>query len=227
MPRPARGTFAEGTRESSWLRFSCGVDADRPDGVVVHLHGDGAGEIDNPDGDLSELAETANSRNMVLLAPRTPDSAEGETWWRELEPNTGWLRAFVSAHAPAGVPVWWTGYSGGAEMISYGVLAQAPDLVTGGALLMGGGGTNEETDARVSRWQGLPLQAASLPLRWAVGENDDGTTSTDGFDALRAARRGSEFWRDAGFGNVDLQVLVGRGHYDLPQASLLGRLLGE
>ena len=73
--RPARGTFAEGTRESSWLRFSCGVDADRPDGVVVHLHGDGAGEIDNPDGDLSELAEVATSRNMVLLAPRTPDSA--------------------------------------------------------------------------------------------------------------------------------------------------------
>lgn len=170
---PDRGTFSDGERESSWLSYSCGVDTDHPSGVLIHLHGDGAEEVDSPGDDLAALAEAANSRNMVLLVPRTPD------------------------------------------------------LVTGGALMMGGGGVNEETGGTVDLWDGLPVQAASVLLRWKVGEQDDGTTSTDGFDALGAAYQGSEFWWDVGFRNVDLEVLDGRGHYDLPQGKLLAELLGD
>lgn len=228
---PTAGSFAADGEESPWLRYACGLP-DHPRGIVVHLHGDGAGEFDDPEGTLADLAAAANSRGLLFLAPRTPDDGDGTTWWHDLGDNLAWLRAFVAdPSVTAGADashLYWSGYSGGAEMISYGLLAHAPELVTAGALMMGGGGVSTEAAADPGHAGSASAPTddlASVPLTWAVGTGDDGTTSSDGFDALDAARRGSAYYRELGYRDTDLTVLDGHDHYNLPQGELLGDLL--
>lgn len=36
-------------------------------------------------------------------------------------------------------------------------------------------------------------------MHWYTGADDDGSCSSDGYDALRDAERGSEYYRDEGF----------------------------
>lgn len=124
--------------------YDCRQGSSRPTGALIHLHGDGAGEFTNDTSTtLSSLAAAAAGHDLLFVAPRTPDG-DSSTWWRRLSPNLSWLRALVDDEVrprlAEGSRLWWSGYSGGAEMLSYGVLHRAPDLVTGGALMMGGGG---------------------------------------------------------------------------------------
>lgn len=235
---PDISEFRHKGRSSQVYTYSCGEVADRdgsdgsgpPRGVLVHLHGDGAGEFDL-DGDggdggeptLTEIAQVAASRNMVLIAPRTPDRRRGETWWRTLDRNLRWLTALVDdrVHGEYGLDpdsVWWSGYSGGAEMLSYGVLRSARELVSGGVVLMAGGGAPEETPDSGA-------EPITVPLRWYVGDLDDGTRSIDGFDALSAAAEGSAWHRAAGAEDVELHTLPGVAHLDFPQAEVLDRVL--
>ncbi|MGO1949818.1 MAG: hypothetical protein ACTH1D_09300 [Mycobacteriaceae bacterium] len=211
-------------RRSEYRLFTDGIDPSRPVGAVVRLHGDGDEEYRNPSGLLSSLASVAASHNMVLVAPLTPHRWRGRTWWRRLNPHIRWLEAFVVREVltiPGVDPqrIWWMGYSGGAEMISYGIVPSVQDLVTGGALMLGGGGAPDALDA--------PLMFPGLPLTWSVGSRDNGTTSEDGFDALAAARAGSEWFRHEGFTNVSLDVHLGCDHYNLPQPRILDAALGE
>ncbi|MEJ6550668.1 hypothetical protein PQI66_14060 [Corynebacterium sp. USCH3] len=221
-------------RSSQVYTYACehsAAESATPRGVLVHLHGDGAGEFDTTatDPTLGELAQVAASRDMVLVAPRTPDRHRGQTWWRALDRNVTWLTALVTdllaeGHA-GGRPlddgdVWWSGYSGGAEMLSYGILRSAPDLVSGGAVMMAGGGAPDE----------FPVGAAgalTAPVRWSVGDRDDGTRSSDGFDALGAARDGSVWYRRHSAANVELEVLPGVAHLDFPQSTTVDRMLGD
>lgn len=196
-----------------------------PKGVLIHLHGDGADEFDhgaNAEPTLGELARVAASRNMVLIAPRTPDHRRGSTWWRRLDSNTDWLGALVADRVrdDPGLDtgnIWWSGYSGGAEMISYGILCRTHGLVTGGAVMMAGGGAPGASDAPSS---GIP----DVPLRWSVGDLDDGTRGYDRFDALTAAREGAAWYRGHGASDVELEVLPGVAHLDFPQAATLNRV---
>lgn len=230
--------FRHKGRSSQVYTYRCAEATDQddsdgagpPSGVLVHLHGDGAAEFalngeggDGGEPTLTEIAQVAASRNMVLIAPRTPDHRRGETWWRRLDRNLGWLNALVNdrVHDENGLDpgnVWWSGYSGGAEMLSYGILRSAPELVTGGAVLMAGGGAPEE----------MPdpdADPVTVPLRWYVGDLDDGTRSIDGFDALSAAAEGSAWHRAAGAESVELHTLPGVAHLDFPQAEVLDRVL--
>ncbi|OLT53744.1 hypothetical protein BJF89_02755 [Corynebacterium sp. CNJ-954] len=233
--RPDISEFRHKGRSSQVYTYSCGEVADQdgsgpPKGVLVHLHGDGAGEFDLDGGGddggeptLTEIAQVAASRDMVLIAPRTPDHRRGETWWRKLDRNLRWLNALVDdrVHGENGLDpgnVWWSGYSGGAEMLSYGVLRSARELVSGGAVLMAGGGAPEETPDPDAE----PL---TVPLRWYVGDLDDGTRSADGFDALSAAAGGSAWHQAAGAEGVGLHILPGVAHLDFPQAEVLDRVL--
>lgn len=220
---PEVSEFRHHGRSSQVYTFTC---TDEPQGVLIHLHGDGADEFDLGEGEsstLHELSRVAGSHNLVLVAPRTPDNRRGSTWWRKLDRNTAWLTALVTDRVqgdPALDPgnVWWSGYSGGAEMLSYGILRRAQDLVTGGAVLMAGGGAPDTPP-------GPTFSPLTVPLRWYVGDLDDGTRSYDNFDALTAAHEGSAWYRDHGATDADLEILPGIAHLDFPQAEVLGRVL--
>lgn len=202
-----------------------GVDPSLPVGLVIHLHGDGAQEYDEPEGRVSCLAAVAASHNALLVVPRTPDCTDECTWWQRLDPNREWLAALVEQRLLADLPVerdriTWMGYSGGAEMISYGILPDSPEMITAGAAMVGGGGAPSS----------LPRQAAGerleeQPLWWFVGEHDDGTDPLADFDARSAAVAGHELYSERGFEAARLEILPGHDHFDMPDARILDELL--
>lgn len=220
---PSReGVFTAFGRSSTYRVFDDGVDRSRPVGVVVRLHGDGDGETEAPHHLLSGLAEVAAGENKILVAPRSPEGQQGPVWWHDLNRNVAWLGEFIEevVLAEPGVDrsdIWWMGYSGGAEMITYGLLPQRHELVTGGAVMLGGGGAPEDFAGPGPS----PDKVASLQLSWTTGELDDGTRTEDHFDALTASREGARWYRGRGFRNITTCFPEGYGHYDLPQAEIL------
>lgn len=206
--------------------FTEGIDWERPVGLLVRLHGDGAEEYTVPEGLLTCLAAEAASHNLVLLTPLTPDGSNERTWWMELDQNRAWLTSLVRTQVEQlGVDpqrIWWMGYSGGAEMLSYGILPEDPELVTGGAVLLGGGGDPgwTTTTAPASVREGACLQ-------WIVGEEDDGSRPGQEFDALAASRDGASRYRRLGFAQVGLEVVPGEDHLSLPQSGWMDRLLQQ
>lgn len=215
--------FEHDGRSSSYHVIDGGVDADRPVGAVIHLHGDGAQEFYAPQGKASCLAAVAASHNALLVVPRTPDCTGECTWWQNLGSNREWLEALVQ-QLPHELPIerqhiTWSGYSGGAEMLSYGILPRSPDLVTAGALMIGGGGAPPT----------LPRTSASAlsdqPLWWATGAEDDGTDPAADFDAREAASEGHELYAARGLERTRLDLLPDHDHFDMPAARLLDELL--
>lgn len=207
--------------------FTRDVDFDEPVGLVVRLHGDGTNEQDNPDGLLNCLAAVAASHNMIMVAPRSPDEEGEVTWWEDISTNLPWLLDLVDDRViqPYGVDperVWWMGYSGGAELITYGVLPRNPEAVTGGALMVGGGGAPRRLLAEPTS-----EQQEDLELLWVTGTLDDGTDPVAPFDALEAAAEGSAWYRDQGFEQVSTEYPVGDDHFSVPQARLLDEALQE
>ena len=215
---PITGTFSHRDRESIFHIYSCGVDASRPVGVLVHLHGDGAGEFvgpEDPEGTLHSLARVARDRNMLLVAPQTPDQGNGWTWWRNLGENVAWLSAFMqddvlSRRNVDAENVWWSGYAGGADMLSRGVLTHLSPLVTSGAVMMAGGAAPVTLEA--PRHPYPRDKSDTLPLSWVVGAHDDNVAD---------ARDGSQWYQDRGFGNVSLAVSEDTAQANLPQADVL------
>ena len=135
--------------------FARGVDFSKPVGVVMRLHGDGAYEYDHPEGLLNCMASVAASHNMILVAPRTPDHEGTRTWWENIGESSEWLSGLISRLREDYDNVdthnmWWMGYSGGAELISYGLLAQEPENITAGAIMIGGGGPYRQTRPRTN-----------------------------------------------------------------------------
>lgn len=219
--------FTSGDSTSRYHLFTRGVDFEEPVGVVVRLHGDGTNEHQNPDGLLNCLAAVAASHNMMLLAPLTPDVQGEVTWWEDISTNLPWLHDLLDervlqSYAVDPERVWWMGYSGGAEMITYGVLPRSPQAVTGGAVMIGGGGAP----------QGLleeptSEQRQSLDLIWVTGTLDDGTTPAAPFDAVTAAQEGSSWYLQQGFEQVSTEYLAGLDHFSVPQARILDQALAE
>lgn len=207
----------------SYHLFTRGVDFSRPVGLLVRLHGDGAYEYHRPQGLLNCLAQVAASHNMIMLVPHTPDTAT-RTWWAEITPNLHWLndlaRKVLVDHGVAGGNVWWMGYSGGAEMLSYGLIPRMPAWVTGGAIMVGGGGAPRELEMKV------PLERrAEMKLHWVSGLDDDGSDPREPFDAVGAAREGAQWYRSHGFTRVITSFPPGHDHFSLPQAEILGDVL--
>lgn len=217
--------FTSGDTTSSYHLFTRGVDFDEPVGVVVRLHGDGGAEFEDPDGLLNCLAAVAASQNMMLLAPLTPDVQGEETWWEDISTNLPWLNELLTQRVTQSYPVdpervWWMGYSGGAEMITYGVLPRSPEVVTGGAVMLGGGGA---PDAALE--EPTSEQRRSLDLTWVTGTLDDGSVPYASFDALTAAREGSAWYRQQGFEQVRAEYPEGEDHFSLQQARILDEAL--
>ncbi|EXF25542.1 hypothetical protein BG28_12850 [Nesterenkonia sp. AN1] len=219
--------FTSGDTTSSYHLFTRGVDFDEPVGVVVRLHGDGGAEFENPDGLLNCLAAVAASQNMVLLAPLTPDVQGEVTWWQDISTNLPWLNDLLTERVTQSFPVdpervWWMGYSGGAEMITYGVLPRTPEVVTGGAVMIGGGGAPQIAVEEPSAEQRL-----SLDLIWVTGTLDDGSVPYAPFDAVTATREGSAWYRQQGFKQVMAEYPEGEDHFSLQQARILDEALTQ
>lgn len=214
-------TFALGGRSSTYRVYDGGVDKAEPVGVVVRLHGDGAYEYDHSPTFLDCLASVAATHNMLFVAPRTP--SRDLTWWGRLDRNVDWLDAWFREDIVGldGVDpgrVWWMGYSGGAEMLTYGLLPQQGDLVTAGALMVGGGGA----PTRAADLSGLPLERRpDLPLVWVTGARDDGRDPEAEFDALGASREGAEFYREQGFARVATDFIRDDDHFTIDQIEIL------
>ncbi|WIM68000.1 hypothetical protein QP027_00955 [Corynebacterium breve] len=209
--------------------FARDIDYSQPVGLLVRLHGDGAWEFDNPSDLPNCLADVAASHNMILLAPKSPDpnpSGESLTWWKAIPHNRDWVTALVEetlAQHKAIDPkkIVWMGYSGGAEFITYGMLTHKSDLVTGGSMMLGGGGAPKKRLLR-----DLPDPArTTIPHHWYVGELDTGEDPAYPFDAVTAARRGEEFYRDNGFKETKLIELPDQDHVKMPHATILDDFL--
>ncbi|MGJ9406749.1 hypothetical protein ACHABQ_10560 [Nesterenkonia aurantiaca] len=219
--------FTSGDTTSRYHLFTRGVDFNEPVGVVVRLHGDGGAEFEDPDGLLNCLAAVAASQNMMLLAPLTPDVQGEVTWWEDISTNLPWLNDLLTQRVTQSFPVdpgrvWWMGYSGGAEMITYGVLPRSPELVTGGAVMIGGGGSPQATVEEPSS-----EQRRSLDLIWVTGSLDDGSVPYAPFDAVTATRKGSEWYRQQGFEQVRAEYPEGEDHFSLQQARILDEALAQ
>ncbi|GAB2614670.1 hypothetical protein GCM10009696_20390 [Kocuria himachalensis] len=207
---------------SSYHVFADGIDWSEPVGVVFRLHGDGAYEYHHPEHKVSCLAEVARSHNAVLVTPRTPDRQGEPTWWEDLDGNADWFVALAEHRILAEYDLdrsrtWLHGYSGGAEFISYELLADRADfLAGGGAVLSGGGGapstgSSEPTDEQLEQ----------LVLHWDVGLDDDGTDPDAPFDALSAAAAGRAWYQDAGWTRTSVRYREGVDHFELPEARVL------
>lgn len=219
-------SFEHDGTTSSYHVFAEGVDRSRPVGVVFRLHGDGAYEFHHPQYKVSCLAEVARSHNMVLVAPRTPDRTDVPTWWEDLDGNAEWFEALAEEEIFPVYDVdrsrtWLHGYSGGAEFISYEMLADRVDFLPGGgAVLAGGGGAPFTASAQPSR-----QQLERLLLHWDVGRDDDGTDPRAPFDALAAAAAGHAWYEDAGYRRTSVRFRDGVDHFELPEARVLDQVL--
>ena len=173
-------------------------------GLVVYFDGDedgtgqkGFGEsiagsyvTGGPDG----LAATAAAKGYGTLSLEAPGGER--TWWRNGEVNVAYAADLIrKVQADAGLsgPVTGVGYSGGSQLLTKWGAPNHPDLFE--RLIVFGGGGAPSGDA-----------PAGVTVTHVVGSADDGTGSSDGYDALSDAREGS-----AAYGG-DLVILDGRGH---------------
>ncbi|QGU07990.1 hypothetical protein COCCU_10355 [Corynebacterium occultum] len=201
--------------------YTEGVDFSRPVGAVIRLHGDGAYEYHNPGYLLEGLAAVAAAENKILIAPLTPDSAT-TTWWKNSASNADWLAELLEQQIlpEYGIDrsdIWWMGYSGGAELLAHELILSEPQLVSGGALMLGGGGRP---------WGADPAAIAAAaeqvgPLTWVSGTADDGTDPQAPFNAYGAAQEGAAWYRAQGFGAVEESYPQGVDHFGLNSTAIL------
>ncbi|MDO4644115.1 MAG: hypothetical protein Q4A74_09765 [Cardiobacteriaceae bacterium] len=186
-----------------------------PYGLLVYLHGDGAGEFSDPlDSSIKDYARVARQYGLLMIAPRTPDR-KYQTWWHE-ESSPRYLRELLqdlySRYPINRKRIWFVGYSGGAETLSYNILTDDNDLFDGGGVLfLGGGGFDNKTT--FSRAPKKALKA-HFYLHWLVGADDSPTKggADHGFNALAAAQKGYQRYTSAGF-MTKITILPHVDHY--------------
>ncbi|RNE49541.1 hypothetical protein [Corynebacterium alimapuense] len=211
---------------SSYRVFDNFIDPSQPVGVLIRLHGDGAYEYRQSSSLASCLAAVAAAHNLILVQPLTP--SQDRTWWTDLRVNTQWLQALYEERITTLEDVdptqtWWMGYSGGAEMISYGLLPNAIEMISGGAIMVAGGGAPRGSTEIANI---TTAQQSRLPLVWATGKRDSGADPAAPFDALNAARRGSAFYQDLGFDGVRTDFSRDADHFTIDEVNVLHSSLG-
>lgn len=208
------------------------IDWDRPVGVLYYFGGDyfdeSSSEVFHPRGKvMRNLAEQAARRNLVTVVPVPPSGQgdEGYTWWEQDAANAEWFRslseALKASIGAASADTWLMGYSGGAEFITYRLLADhQPSYGYGGAIMVGGGG-------RPNTYVNLldPFKS-TIQLTWVVGENDTaGATNPPDWSAYDAAENGASFYEGEGFAHTSLQIVPRSSHTDYDLASILDESL--
>lgn len=194
----------------------------RMSGIVVYLDGDGMsghdaaasgrgeqGPLDGTDG----IVEAAVRRGFVVLSIRTP-SSDG-TFWRDMDRNADYvdeLTRHVSEQLGTN-QVALVGYSGGANLITRGLLVRHAGLCTVTAVVAGGGGAQSVPPAP---------SRGTCPVLWATGTNDVAAAANDGYDAISDARAGAAAYSARGWPAM-IWTPVGVDHAGIRRQ--LGRLL--
>lgn len=201
---------------SKYHVYAAGVPQDHAAGVVLQFHGDGAYEFANPTssyslGGPSGIVAQSRSRGYITVPVRTPDTTGEITWWENGNANADFvadlLEKLKADYDIDTHDIWLVGYSGGAQFITQFFLPKySHTLSGGGTVVFGGGGTPR---VPVQPFAGSLI--ANLPLHWYTGGADNGTTVSDGYNALLDAQKGSAWYAAQGF-TVDLESPPGLGH---------------
>jgi poly(3-hydroxybutyrate) depolymerase len=203
-------------RTSEYHINTTAASAGVPAPLVIHLHGDGYQEYTNMKNGVTtsvayEYQDTARSHGAIFVMPRTPDTTS-QTWWSQQYP-TDWLVALITKlkadYLIDTKRIFLNGYSGGAEEITYFLMADHSNLFTGGgAQILGGGGAEGLSFAL----QPTAALKAQFPMHWNVGENDvEGSTDPPEFSGRASAAEGEAFYRAAGF-STQIQIIPGVDH---------------
>lgn len=207
-----QGFTATNGMSGEYHLYAGDLDRSQSIGLMIQFHGDGAYEFNNPNssyslGGTNGIRAQAVSHNMILLAAKSPDAEGTVTWWEQGSANADYARDLIvsvalSRYAIDTERIWLVGYSGGAQFVTQFLFPKYPDLIDGGgSVVFGGGGTPRVTA------QPFPADLRSdFPMHWYTGADD-----TVGYNALRDAQRGAEYYAQAGFATT-LETPAGVGH---------------
>jgi hypothetical protein len=215
---------------SQYHVFGAGVPTDRPVGLLVQFHGDGAYEFDNPGSSYSlggpaGIVAEAKQHNLLTIAALSPDKQGSVTWWEQGSQNADYVRDLIQKVALDKYNIdteniWLVGYSGGAQFITqFFVPKYSGMLGGGGSVVFGGGGTPRVTPAAFD-----PALVGDFPMHWYTGLADDG--SDNSYNALRDARAGSAHYAGRGFA-ATLESPAGVDHNGLPFGKVVGEQLDK
>ena len=191
--------------------------ASDPVGLVIHLHGDGAEEYSSPTtGMIKQYNDVAKAEGMLFVAPLTPDDVGTFTWWEDSY-SSYWLAELLKdLYLKYNIDknrVWFTGYSGGAEVLTYAMLHRYSNLWTGGgAIMLGGGGATGLTTPTTAISQSVK---DNFQLHWVVGGTDSPASGGDdgGCDALASSLDGYNYYNGQGFVKTSRTILPGLNHF--------------
>ncbi|NKX53970.1 hypothetical protein [Arthrobacter mobilis] len=207
---------------SKYHVYADGIDTSKPVGVVFVFHGDysypSQSYVHHPTGPtMTKMAAEAAKKNMIMVPVITPDQKGGITWWEDKDRNGDYFRSLaamlIKRYGLDASRIWFHGYSGGAEFITFEVLADRQGWIKGGgATIVGGGG-----------YRGMqttpPAAVKKMRLHWISGSLDGaGGTTLAGWSALDTARRARKIYQGLGFTRTQMTVLPGVTHYayDMP-----------
>ncbi|MFD1213973.1 FG-GAP repeat domain-containing protein [Arthrobacter sp. GCM10027362] len=207
--------------------YADGIDTSKPVGVLFVFHGDYSrpdqSYVHHPNGSvMRKMAAEAAKKNMIMVPVITPDKKGGITWWEDKDRNGDYFRSLaarlISKYQLDAGRIWFHGYSGGAEFITFEILADRQGWIKGGgATIVGGGGYRGI--------QTVPSAAVrKMKLHWIAGSRDGlGGTTLKGWSALGTARRAEGIYRGLGFTGTKMTVLPGITHYTYDMPALLAR----
>jgi poly(3-hydroxybutyrate) depolymerase len=210
---------------SKYHVYASGIDTRKPVGVLFVFHGDYSrpeqSYVHHPKGSvMKKMAAEAAKKNMIMVPVITPDKKGGITWWEDADRNGDWFRSLatslIATYKLDSRRIWFHGYSGGAEFITYEVLADRQGWIKGGgATIVGGGGYDGMQTAP-------PKAVKKMKLHWISGSRDGkGGTSLKTWSALDTAKRAEKKYKALGFTGTKMTVLPGVTHYTYDMPKLL------
>jgi len=203
---------------SKYHIYASHINTAKPIGLMLHFHGDGAADFTDynknsaldADGSTG-LVQVARDYNMLFVSVKSPASgsncsASSPCWWDNGNPNSDYVAALMQKlYGQYNIDksrIWYTGYSGGAQLISqYLVLRHSDLIVGGGAVIFAGGGSPVGASADPKPIYKLAdvstVFRQNFRMFWFTGTNDydDG----DGYDSRTDANEGSAWYKNNGF----------------------------
>ncbi|MGM0930641.1 MAG: hypothetical protein ACQEXN_13160 [Actinomycetota bacterium] len=210
---------------SKYHLYANGIDTKKPVGVLFVFHGDYSrpdqSYVHHPKGSvMKKMAAEAAKKNMIMVPVITPDKKGGITWWEDADRNGDWFRSLatslIAKYKLDSRRIWLHGYSGGAEFITYELLADRQEWIKGGgATIVGGGGYDGMQTAP-------PAAVKKMKLHWISGSRDGkGGTSLKTWSALGTAKRAEKKYKALGFTGTKITILPGVTHYTYDMPKLL------
>lgn len=199
---------------SQYHLFTNGVDINRPVGLVVSFHGDGAYEFNNPnstyslDADGSDgIVRVARDHNMIVLSILTPDIESGnKTWWLRGDNYADYVYSLINNlyqnYDIDKNQVWLIGYSGGAQFITQYYLSKyggSDQFRGGGALMFAGGDTPQNGSPQKGTVHEISQEVKdNFSLWWGAGTND-GPDNSGWEGGFISAKNGQAYYESIGF----------------------------